>query len=65
MYHQTERTLNSLNQILYIEFHAGGARFEITTVLLFVVKNDIKTFLLETGFKIRVRIMHRFALYMD
>ena len=31
----------SLN--LVIEFHAGGARFEITTaVLLFVVKNDIK-----------------------
>ena len=26
-----------------IEFHAGGARFEITTVLLFVVKNDIET----------------------
>ena len=28
---------------LVIEFHAGGARFEITTVLLFVVKNDIET----------------------
>ena len=26
-----------------MEFHAGGARFEITTVLLFVVKNDIET----------------------
>ena len=33
----------SLSLNLVIEFHAGGARFEITTaVLLFVVKNDIK-----------------------
>ena len=33
-----------LSSNLVIEFHAGGARFEITTaVLLFVVKNDIKT----------------------
>ena len=33
----------NLSSNLVIEFHAGGARFEITTaVLLFVVKNDIK-----------------------
>ena len=62
MYHQTDRTLNSLH--LVIEFHAGGARFEITTVLLFVVKNDIETLFLETGVKIRaVHIIHRFTLY--
>ena len=53
----------NLSSNLVTEFHAGGARFEITTaVLLFVVKNNIKTlFFLETGknsFKIRVRIMH-------
>ena len=28
---------------LVIEFHAGEARFEITTALLLVVKNDIET----------------------
>ena len=34
----------NLSSNLEIEFHAGGARFEITAaVLLFVVKNDIKT----------------------
>ena len=33
----------NLSSNLVTEFHAGGARFEITTaVLLFVVKNDIK-----------------------
>ena len=33
----------NLSSNLVIEFHAGGARFEITTAaLLFVVKNDIK-----------------------
>ena len=32
----------NLSSNLVIGFHAGGARFEITTaVLLFVVKNDI------------------------
>ena len=34
----------NLSSNLVTEFHAGGARFEITTAaLLFVVKNDIKT----------------------
>ena len=33
----------NLSSNLVIEFHVGGARFEITTaVLLFVVKDDIK-----------------------
>ena len=33
----------NLSSNFVIEFHVGGARFEITTaVLLFVVKNDIK-----------------------
>ena len=63
MYHQTDRTLNSLHHLV-IEFYADGARFEITTVLLFVVKNDIETLFLETGVKIRaVHIIHRCALY--
>ena len=65
MYHQTDRTLNSLQASnLVIEFHTGGARFEITTVLLFVVKNNIETLFLETGVKIRaVHIIHMCALY--
>ena len=47
-----------------IEFHAGGAGFEITTVLLFVVKNNIETLFLETGVKIRaVHIILRCTLY--
>ena len=46
-----------------IEFHAGGARFEITTVLLFVVKNDTEILFLETGVKIRVHIIHSCTLY--
>ena len=48
---------------LVIEFHAGGGRFEITTILLFVVKNDVETLFLETGVKIRVHTIHRCALY--
>ena len=55
----------NLSSNLVIEFHVGGARFEITTaVLLFVVKNDINAlFFMETGkkpknsFKIRVRVI--------
>ena len=37
------QNIKSFASDLVIEFHAGGARFEITTVLLFVVKNDIET----------------------
>ena len=50
---------------LVIEFHAGGARFEITTVLLFVVKNDIETlyfsgnrFQNQGAYYTHVRIIH-------
>ena len=41
MYHQTDRTLNSLHQILLLNFML--VELEITTVLLFVVKNNIET----------------------
>ena len=57
------QNINSFASNLIIEFHTGGARFEITTVLLFVVKNDIETLFLETSVKIRVCFIHRCALY--
>ena len=52
----------NLSSNLVIEFHAGGARFEITTaVLLFVVKNDIKALF----FWKQARTAFLPALYMD
>ena len=45
MYHQIDRTLNSLHHIyLVIEFHPVELDLRLlSTVLLFVVKNDIET----------------------